>query len=67
MESPEVVAVECPACGDPVNVVLGTFRSIGAVARRECAEGHAFWIRFGTATEPRIVVTSEPPEPDDRT
>jgi hypothetical protein len=66
MEMPEVVAVECPNCGEPVNIVVGKFEWFGAVERRECTDGHVFWIRFGSETERRIVVMGEPPAPADR-
>jgi hypothetical protein len=59
MEIPEVLAVECPGCGDPVNIVIVRGRVAGTVERRECSDGHVFWLRFGE--EPRVGVLPGPP------
>lgn len=45
VDVPRMASVECPTCSELQDVVIDVGTPIGTIARRECAEGHEFWIR----------------------
>lgn len=61
MDYPKVATVECPACGEAVDVVIDIGTRAGTASRRECREGHVFWVRLGA--EHVEVLTEEPERP----
>jgi hypothetical protein len=60
VDVPRIASVECPACGEQQEVVLAAKTTVGAVVRRECPEGHEFWIRV---TPTSLEVLAEKPAP----
>jgi hypothetical protein len=60
VDVPRISSVECPACGEQQEVVLAANAAMGAVVRRECPEGHEFWIRVNPTS---LEVLAEKPEP----
>jgi hypothetical protein len=54
-----MASLECPACGELQDVVIDVGTPIGTIVRRECAEGHEFWIRVEPTS---LTVLAEKPD-----
>jgi hypothetical protein len=54
-----MASVECPACGELQEVVVAFNTAVGVVIRRECPEGHEFWIRVDATS---LEVLAEKPK-----
>jgi len=42
----KVTEVECPLCGEVVQIACLETIPFGTIAEKECAEGHRFRVRF---------------------
>ena len=47
MEAPRIVAVECPSCGERVDIVFDVDAAASMIGERQCGEGHHFWVQVG--------------------
>jgi hypothetical protein len=58
VELPLIVKIDCPACGERVDIVLGLEDAARGSAERRCCEGHRFWVHVD---QYKVHVSTKPP------